>query len=89
MDELEIVRIAKLLTWIVQEIVDYSEDVVVTSVSQPSGVLFRVMVSETDLGKVIGKDGRTARSLRTVLMAIGMKAQNHIGLDIAKECIGV
>ena len=39
-------------------------------------------VSESDLGKVIGKQGRTARSIRTILGAASMKAQHRFSLDI-------
>ncbi len=62
-------------------------------VDSPEGVLVRVdtdgdstvlvlRVEASDLGKVIGKQGRTARSMRTILGAASMKAQHRFALDI-------
>lgn len=42
----------------------------------------RLYVAPDDLGKVIGKQGRTARSLRTILSAIGSRAQHRFSLDV-------
>lgn len=47
-----------------------------------TGATFRVCVAQRDVGILIGKDGRIARSLRIILMGIGMKTKQKINLDI-------
>ena len=51
---------------------------------QSEGVCFRVAVHSDDVGKLIGKQGRTAKSLRTIFSAVGMKARRHYSLDIVE-----
>ena len=50
----------------------------------PDGITLQLRVAPDDLGKIIGKQGRTARSLRTVLSAVSMKNQQRYVLDIAE-----
>ena len=63
---------------IVRLLVDRPDDVHVVS----TGTVLRLSVHETDLGKVIGKQGRTARSLRILLLAMSVGAENKMALDI-------
>jgi predicted RNA-binding protein YlqC (UPF0109 family) len=58
--------------------VDRPDDVQVVS----TGTVLRLSVHETDLGKVIGKQGCIARSLRILLLAMSVGAKNNIALDI-------
>ena len=72
----------ELLELIVRSLVDHPQDVVVTEVeAQPASVL-ELRVAQDDLGKVIGKQGRTARSIRTVLGAAGRKRRKRVVLEI-------
>lgn len=61
-------------------LVDAPDDVVVTE----SGAVLHLKVSSADLGKVIGRQGRTARSLRTILTAAASKANKQISLEIVE-----
>ena len=63
-------------------LVDKAEEVSVEAVDDGSSTLLRLRVAPSDLGKVIGKQGRTARSIRTILAAASMKAQHRYALDI-------
>ncbi len=47
--------------------------------------MLRLYVANDDLGKLIGKQGRTARSLRTILAAAGSKQQHRFSLDVQSE----
>jgi predicted RNA-binding protein YlqC (UPF0109 family) len=47
--------------------------------------VLRLHVAQSDVGKVIGKQGRTARSIRTVLSAASMKLKRRYSLDIVEE----
>lgn len=62
--------LVEALTHLVRGIVDHPDDVTVTSKSLRRGELLSVRVHPMDLGRVIGRNGRTARSLRTVMSAI-------------------
>jgi uncharacterized protein len=63
----------KALEHLVKGIVDYPEDVDVEMVTGRRGRTLEVRVHPDDLGKVIGRNGRTAKALRTVIAALGGK----------------
>ncbi len=63
-------------------LVDQPDEVRVQAAPERDGTLLMLRVAPADLGKVIGKQGRTARSIRTILGAASMKAQHRFGLDI-------
>ena len=71
-----------LLLQIVNKLVDEPNEVRVTSLTTHTGTLFQVTVAPSDVGKVIGKDGRIARSLRVLLSAMGVAIKTKYGLDI-------
>lgn len=75
----------ELVLEIARALVDDSDAVVVEAIAQPEGTLLRLRVAPGDVGKVIGKQGRTARSLRTILTAASMKLQHRYSLDIVEE----
>lgn len=72
----------ELVTDIARALVDEPEAVRVEVQKQPEGTVLRLRVARVDVGKVIGKQGRTARSLRTILSAASMKLQHRYSLDI-------
>ena len=73
-----------LVLEITKALVDEPEAVHVEVLSESGSVVLRVEVSPRDLGKVIGKQGRTARSLRTILGAASMKLKHRFALDIVE-----
>jgi predicted RNA-binding protein YlqC (UPF0109 family) len=73
-----------LLCKIVLALVDRTEAVLITSTSQPEGVCFSIVVDSKDIGKLIGAQGHTARSLRVILMGIGMKMRRRYWLNIVE-----
>jgi predicted RNA-binding protein YlqC (UPF0109 family) len=73
-----------LIEHMAKSLVDKPEDVSVEVAEDASGTAFKLHVGAEDLGRVIGKQGRTARSLRTILMAAGNKAKKHYSLDIVE-----
>ena len=74
--------IADAITNIVKLMVDKPDDVSVEVVTVPGGVVLRYSVAPSDVGKLIGAQGRNARSLRVIAAAIGMGAKVRISLDI-------
>lgn len=71
-----------LIVGMAKALVDCPDEVVVTTVAEQDGTALLLRVAPSDLGKVIGKQGRTARSMRTILGAASMKAQHRFALDI-------
>ncbi|SEN59996.1 hypothetical protein SAMN04488134_101448 [Amphibacillus marinus] len=71
-----------LITTIVQPLVDHPEDVAVTVKEETNKVVYHLTVHPEDVGKVIGKNGRIAKSIRTVVYAAGTDTKKRIYLDI-------
>ncbi len=74
----------ELITTMARALVESPEEVTVVSAPERDGTLLLLSVAPADLGKVIGKQGRTARSMRTILGAASMKAQHRFLLDIQR-----
>ena len=74
--------IRMLVEQIAKALVDEPEQVSVQVVEDEQGTVLELRVGPNDLGKVIGKQGRTARSLRTILGAAGMKLHKRFTLEI-------
>jgi predicted RNA-binding protein YlqC (UPF0109 family) len=70
---------------VVRLLVDQREAVRVEEVAEGKETVFRLEVAEGDLGKVIGRQGRTARSLRTVLAARSAKGDGEYALEIIES----
>jgi predicted RNA-binding protein YlqC (UPF0109 family) len=83
-DSLAVTEITSLLQTIARALVDNTEEVRVETIFSPDSTVLRLFVSPQDIGKLIGKQGRTARSLRTILSAASMKLQSRFALDIVE-----
>jgi uncharacterized protein len=77
--------VADLVREIAQALVDEPAAVVVESVDREENTILKLRVAPQDVGKVIGKQGRTARSVRTILGAVSMKLHHRFTLDILEE----
>ena len=73
---------AELLEYLARQLVDEPDAVRVERVEEADAVVLRLHVAQDDLGKVIGKGGRIARSLRTLVRASGAKAGERRLLEI-------
>jgi len=67
---------------IAKALVDSPDEVAVTEIEGEATTVLELKVSPQDLGKVIGKQGRTARAMRTLLRAAGMKLKKRFVLEI-------
>jgi predicted RNA-binding protein YlqC (UPF0109 family) len=72
----------ELVEMIAKALVDNPEQVIVTEVEGEQTTVLELRVAPSDLGKVIGKQGRTARCIRTLLGAAGMKLKKRFVLEI-------
>ena len=78
-------NMVQLVTSIARSLVDAPEEILVEAVEDGDGVVLRLRLAASDVGKVIGRQGRTARSLRTILGAASMKAKQRFSLDIVEQ----
>ena len=72
----------ELLELIARSLVDNPNEVKVTEIDDEQTTVLELRVAAEDLGKVIGKQGRTARSVRTILAAAGTKLRKRIVFEI-------
>lgn len=75
-------EIRELVEDIAKALVDIPDQVSVREVQGEQVTVLELRVASSDLGKVIGKQGRTARSIRTLLGAAGMKLNRRFTLEI-------
>ena len=71
-----------LIAYIAKALVDKPEEVVVTEIRGQQTTVIELKVAKEDLGKVIGKQGRTARAMRTILSGASAKMKKRSGLEI-------
>ena len=77
--------VRELVLQIAKALVDEPELVTVEALDAPDGTVLELRVAQRDLGKVIGKQGRTARSLRTIIGAASMKLRKRHTLEIVED----
>jgi predicted RNA-binding protein YlqC (UPF0109 family) len=72
----------ELIRAIAVELVDHPDEVTVTEIAGEHNSVVELRVAKNDIGKVIGKEGRTAQSMRTILTAVSTKLGRRAHLDI-------
>ena len=72
----------ELLTVVAQSLVEHPEQVSVTETEGPEAVILELHVAEDDMGKVIGKQGRIAKAIRTVVKAASVKFEKPVFVEI-------
>ena len=78
-------HMVQLVSGIARLLVDLPDQVFIEAVSTQDETVLRLRVAHGDVGKIIGKQGRTARSLRTIISAASMKLKHRFSLDIVEE----
>ena len=73
-----------LINYIAQALVDHPEQVSVNEIEGRQTSVLELKVAKEDIGKVIGKQGRTARAIRTILNAASAKIKKHSVLEIVE-----
>ena len=75
-------ELKELIQYVSKALVDMPEEVTVNEIVGEQTTVVELKVDKSDLGKVIGKQGRTARALRTILNAASTKLKKRSGLEI-------
>ncbi len=73
---------SQFIEYVVKQLVDNPDAVKVERITDERGILLKLTVAPEDLGRVIGKHGATAQSLRNLLRALGTKNNDHYNLKI-------
>lgn len=75
----------ELVLYLAKSLVSHPEEVEIREAQGESGMVFELRVAQDDLGRIIGKQGRTAQSLRTILSAAAARANRRVALEIIEE----
>jgi uncharacterized protein len=71
-----------LVLFLARALVEHPDEVSVEEIEEPDAIVYELKVAESDLGRVIGRQGRTAKALRTVLSAASAKMKRRAILEI-------
>ena len=75
----------ELVEVIAKSLVDHPEEVVVNQTEESNAILVELKVAPSDMGKVIGRKGRIANAIRTVVKAGALKENKKVAVDILEE----
>jgi predicted RNA-binding protein YlqC (UPF0109 family) len=79
----------EFLEYVIKALVDNPDQVKVTRTVDEMGVLLTLEVGAADMGKIIGRQGNTAKSIRTLLRVVGMKNNSRVNLKINEPVGGL
>ena len=71
----------ELLTIVIKNLVDAPDEVLITEKENEKSICYEVKVAKSDMGKVIGKKGKMAKSIRTVMKAVATKEHKKIVIE--------
>ena len=74
----------ELVEVIAKSLVDYPEEVVVTETETNKAIVLELRVAQSDMGKVIGKQGRVAKAIRSIVKAAASKEEKKVTVDIVQ-----
>ena len=75
----------ELLLYIARNLVDKPDDVTVTERQEPDKTVFELRVAPDDMGKVIGRHGKIAKEIRTLMRSVAQRQGKHISVDIVDD----
>ncbi len=75
-------NLRELLDYLARSLVEHPDSVQITEIEEPDALVFEIRVAEADLGRIIGRQGRTAKALRTVMAASAAKLKRRVIVDI-------
>ncbi len=74
----------ELVEVIAKSLVDHPDEVIVTETENEKAIVVELRVAQTDMGKVIGKQGRIAKAIRSVVKAAASKAEKKVIVEIVQ-----
>jgi predicted RNA-binding protein YlqC (UPF0109 family) len=79
----------QFLDFVIKALVEHPEDIKITRTVDEMGVLMTLDVNSEDMGKIIGREGNTAKAIRTLLRVVGMKNNARVNLKINEPAGGM
>ena len=79
---MELNCVKEMLAYIVENLVEHPEEIVIQQVENHDTVVFQLKVAPSDMGKVIGRQGRIAKEIRVLVKNAGMRENKRILVDI-------
>ena len=79
---MESTNLKDILSYIVENLVEDPSAISIEAVEQDDTITFQLKVAESDMGKVIGRQGRIAKEIRTIRKSAGLKEQKKVLVDI-------
>jgi predicted RNA-binding protein YlqC (UPF0109 family) len=79
---MELNHVKEMLAYIVENLVEHPEEIVIEQVENHDTVVFQLKVAPSDMGKVIGRQGRIAKEIRVLVKNAGMRENKRILVDI-------
>lgn len=79
---MELNHVKEMLAYIVENLVEHPEEIVINQVENHDTVVFQLKVAPSDMGKVIGRQGRIAKEIRVLVKNAGMRDNKRILVDI-------
>ncbi len=73
----------QFLEYVLTSLLDFPEDLHIIETEDSLGTLFEIQVKEEDMGKLIGKGGKTIKALRTLVRMVGSKTERRVNIRIA------
>jgi predicted RNA-binding protein YlqC (UPF0109 family) len=70
------------LTYIAKSLVDNPDDVRITEKATDGGIVFEVRVAESDMGKIIGRQGRIVKEIRVLMKAVAQRQGKKVSVEI-------
>lgn len=74
-----------ILEVIIKKLVDNQEDVSITEKEETKAITFEVKVNKADMGKVIGKQGKMAKAIRSIMKAIAVKEHKKVNIEFLDD----
>ncbi len=71
----------EILETLIKSLVEHTEEVTITEKEEGKTIVFEVKVAESDMGKVIGRQGRVAKSIRTVMKSVAGKQHKKVAIE--------
>ncbi len=78
----EVVPMKELLIYIAQNLVDNPDEVTVTEKEAEAETVYELRVAQSDMGKIIGRQGKIAKEIRTLMRSVAQRQGKRIRIDI-------
>ena len=75
----------EILETMIKSLVENPNEVTITEKEDEKGLLYEVKVANSDMGKVIGKQGRVAKSIRTVMKSVAGREQKKVSIEFLQD----